>query len=621
MDTVDIHLENLEQAPKLQFCQQNSYLSSKQRCEMAVLHDALFQISRHIESDKMAASLAKYETLLRRTNQDEMLKNWGLTLAVYLDDFMAHLNDHDQMNFSEAAMLLQNSTTFYCKRVDVVHKIIQELVDEVNNLKGQEENAEGKKSGPTARRKKVGRSLELDDLQIMDFVVAEHSNDESIEKIVFRGVQKQIVLCTSMKALRKGGTSVAVYQSNGTMLGCKEEFRIFSRTYSDGTVNEDFNFDCEQIINRVDECQEDEDFDDIRDDSFHMDHEEMAPEAILPDPEPELSTVIPQITAVPLSPSLPVTAREFAAATKPKRKKNYDWEPFPFDLKARLKPFKVIHRIVLPKMIESEETTEEAQAVACRKRRRNKDKVKDEQAIFSAKLAWIDIAIDDGLVKANNRRIQIELETRKELNKSQMKALQSNIPDDDIDPFIGADDDHEPDDFENLMDDNEAAIHAAPLTQIDEIINEESPNLYGDEALKAIEKFKENRREHAIRATEVAKRVAAWHESIMPVLDAAESRSQFDVHEYGSRILTSFPDDDHKSFRPFRSVVVEQPKNEICRYFLSTLMLANTYNLEIRKSEPEPLAKDCVELRLITKVRHHEEMDEALRVAAEECGS
>uniref|UniRef100_A0A0A9W646 Condensin-2 complex subunit H2 n=1 Tax=Lygus hesperus TaxID=30085 RepID=A0A0A9W646_LYGHE len=454
----------------------------------------------------------------------------------------------------------------------------------------------------------------------MDYVPAEHSIDISIEKIAFRGVPAQIVLCTSMKALRKGGTSVTVYQSNGNMLGCKEEFRIFSKTYSDGTVNEDFNVDDETLINRVEECQEEEDYDDLRDDSFHMDHEEMVPEAILPEPESELSTRIPEMTALPLSPSLPITTKECRAAVRPTRKKNFDWEPFPFDVKVVCKPLKIIDRIAMHEMLESEETVEADQTVKSRKRKRKKDKEVDK-VVETVKLTWIDMAIKDGSVDANNNRIQLEIENRKKLCKSRAKAAQSNILDDQLDHVIEAEDDHEPDDFEGLIDDNDAAICSAPLTQVEEIISEELPDLYGDEALKAIEKFKENRREHANRATEVAKRVAAWHESIMPVLDAAESRSKFDVHEYGSRILTVFPDGDHKSFRPFRNVVVEQPKNEICRYFLSTLMLANTYNLEIRKSEPGPLVKDCVELRLITKVRHHEEMDEALRVTSEECGS
>ena len=43
-----------------------------------------------------------------------------------------------------------------------------------------------------------------------------------------------------------------------------------------------------------------------------------------------------------------------------------------------------------------------------------------------------------------------------------------------------------------------------------------------------------------IKSTDLAKRVAKWHDSIGPRLEEVEKRGNFDIHNYGSKILGSF---------------------------------------------------------------------------------
>ena len=42
----------------------------------------------------------------------------------------------------------------------------------------------------------------------------------------------------------------------------------------------------------------------------------------------------------------------------------------------------------------------------------------------------------------------------------------------------------------------------------------------------------------------MAKKVSRWHESIGPRLERVERRAAFDVHEYGTSILSKFPESD-----------------------------------------------------------------------------
>lgn len=146
--------------------------------------------------------------------------------------------------------------------------------------------------------------------------------------------------------------------------------------------------------------------------------------------------------------------------------------------------------------------------------------------------------------------------------------------------------------------------------------------------------------------------MSKWHEEIRPRLDRVEKRGNFDIHRYGSTVLGHFPDDNRKTTVSFGAVVKNMEREEVCRYFLSTLMLANTYNVELghdntnaqstavpppaspsistskspkkgknklqRKNAPptsvanwdSKLPMDDVELTLLSRRRPHEEMTE-----------
>lgn len=72
---------------------------------------------------------------------------------------------------------------------------------------------------------------------------------------------------------------------------------------------------------------------------------------------------------------------------------------------------------------------------------------------------------------------------------------------------------------------------------------------------------------------EIAVKVSAWHDSIRPHLEREEGRTNFDIHEYGSKILQKFPASHAKMSLTFGECVQNEARDEIPRYFLSSLLL------------------------------------------------
>lgn len=113
-----------------------------------------------------------------------------------------------------------------------------------------------------------------------------------------------------------------------------------------------------------------------------------------------------------------------------------------------------------------------------------------------------------------------------------------------------------------------------------------------------------------VNSSELARRVNKWRENITPKLNEEEGRRTFDIHSYGSQVLSYFPENGRKQTVPFSQIAQNHDSKEVSRLFLSCLMLANTYNIELSEEEPGDFAMDCLHLTLLSRVRHHEELEE-----------
>ncbi|MPC29539.1 Condensin-2 complex subunit H2 [Portunus trituberculatus] len=144
----------------------------------------------------------------------------------------------------------------------------------------------------------------------------------------------------------------------------------------------------------------------------------------------------------------------------------------------------------------------------------------------------------------------------------------------------------------------------------DSVASEEPATEYEALVLKWVADYV-NSAQESIKSTELEKRVNHWRKIVTPKLQAEEARTEFDIHRYGSKILSHFPSDGRKQTIPFKQLMVgEEDPREVARFFLSSLMLANSHNIELSKTSPDDMAMDCLELTLKSRVRHHEELEE-----------
>jgi len=69
--------------------------------------------------------------------------------------------------------------------------------------------------------------------------------------------------------------------------------------------------------------------------------------------------------------------------------------------------------------------------------------------------------------------------------------------------------------------------------------------------------------------------VAEWERYIRPKLKVAHDRGHFDIHEIGTEILKSFPQNSARVTLQFEQFAADKPKTDIPRYFLASLELVS----------------------------------------------
>ena len=114
--------------------------------------------------------------------------------------------------------------------------------------------------------------------------------------------------------------------------------------------------------------------------------------------------------------------------------------------------------------------------------------------------------------------------------------------------------------------------------------------------------------------TKLTKRVGVWQAGLAPLLDEQERRPEFDIHSYGRKILEKISNkvEQNQSVRKristgekklestsieFSTIVAEDGEDyEVCRLFLSTLMLCNCGNVAVCHGEDLSMGSLSIEL-------------------------
>ncbi|XP_029351113.1 condensin-2 complex subunit H2 [Echeneis naucrates] len=101
--------------------------------------------------------------------------------------------------------------------------------------------------------------------------------------------------------------------------------------------------------------------------------------------------------------------------------------------------------------------------------------------------------------------------------------------------------------------------------------------------------------------TALSRRVKDWEDKIRPELVLQEDQAAFDIHDYGDRIVDTLNRVGNR--RPFSSVVYGLDNFEACKYLLASLQLANDYTVEIDSADGLEESLDSMGLTLLSTHR------------------
>ncbi|KAG7497550.1 hypothetical protein JOB18_039638 [Solea senegalensis] len=111
----------------------------------------------------------------------ELAKNWDVDVASELNDYLEELDEmcimfdggRIQLNFAEAALLVQGSTCIYSKKVELLHTLVYQTLEYINNKnKNQERN---KQSSESQNVDSAISQSDADDIDVFTVMDAEAS--------------------------------------------------------------------------------------------------------------------------------------------------------------------------------------------------------------------------------------------------------------------------------------------------------------------------------------------------------------------------------------------------------------------------------------------------------------
>ena len=571
------------------------------------------------------------------------------------------------VNFAQAALVLQGTASVYSKKVDFLWQMVLKTTDLLRNQKNDDSNTgagdgQGAEDGRRGRRKNVDmtREFELLTTEIGKNIDLKLDEEESISE---RKNALNFIYVTPRQLIEKEGSEqksvkvnlyMGVSQAKWDLLAAKEDFRINGQyVVQTGYLGEELNVD-NNYLNLVNDetvgaCSSEAtinhslDNDDVgnidEEAPAAVDEDVMETEPVTADDDANVSVMSERAVGhqnvdnddADMISSPPPLVKQSAPRPAADPEPVFDpWEPLdPHQDKSTPRPIKVKKTFRLPPSLKSKKQRE----IEPISEYLNKEMTIDlhKPGLFP----YLPSSLSGLAHDEYERRKERERNSRKERLLRRSEAQRNLFPDNDHNNM------HEQDEFNNddgndfdagdeVANDNDDIIDNAE-GNVDDDLDLPNPHVggdvgalivgdidlqsdkdgSGDESLsyeemvaKKVEEFVAQSREF-MRSSELAMKVANWHEMIGPRLETVERRNAFDIHSYGSSILNNFSQDRKEV--TFNSVVRGQKPEEksrlvntskqqqqqylslftfyFLRYFLSMLMLANTENVEISTTE------------------------------------
>ncbi|CAL8277450.1 unnamed protein product [Gadus morhua 'NCC'] len=578
----------------------------------------------------------------------ELTKNWDIDVASELNDYLEELDEiciafdggKIQLNFAEAALLIQGSTCIYSKKVELLYSLVFQTMDYINDKKQRRDKQAG------AADKEVEGDHEADDNDDGDFMYQEidsstadmsHESDSTAPVHVAPLAPEALILPETHEKQKLPLISV-----KGEVLGSHKDFRI--NTYIPGaqdlillthglaafTAAEggpdagghnagghslsqppqeepvDVTAAPEAPGNHV--ADGDDDFMPLQDPGEEMDQ--------TPEEHIERQQAPSEGRMLRERPNPQAAQKETEERSKGQQERANAWQLHnPYDVFAVDKPLKTGKCYKVPDGLND----------GGKRKRKRPDALQDFRSWFTGlfnppehKLKGGPASTDLNYVYLS--KVKEKMKTRKRINRKAGVVVsdeelrrtflqpagegaqreggeEEDGPEENRLDLQGGDDDGSDNDHEPL-DDVPAGFGGGddfimPGSQGDELS-------YEDLVRKSVEQYLVNSKGYA-QETALSRRVKEWGDKLRPDLVMQEERPTFDIHDYSDRIVAALGDVGRS--RSLASVVGGLDNFEVCKYMLAALQLANDYTVEISSTPGLEESVDTMGLTLLTTHR------------------
>ncbi|XP_028427033.1 condensin-2 complex subunit H2 isoform X2 [Perca flavescens] len=546
----------------------------------------------------------------------ELTKNWEIDVASELNDYLDELDDmcitfdggKTRLNFAEAALLIQGSACIYSKKVELLHSLVYQTLDYINdrNKKGNKQTAAAKGAADSAVSDHDGDDDEAE-FSPLDIDASENSpKADSDTTVSVAPLPPEALIPTETFEKQK----LPLISVTGDVPCSQKDFRINLFIPGDedlillvsGSAGSMLDHDLHPADSLYRPPPRDAAAPDVADDFLPLEENNMEldqnPEEHV-DRHQELDQNPEEYVDRHQTPSEGRMIRE-RRQVQDDRVARTETPPPPVDVWAlhdayavfgEDKPFKSGKCYKVPDGLDDGGKRKRKRPAALQDFRSwfrgifNPPEQKLKNGPKFTDLNYIYLSTMKDKLKTRKRiyRRAGVLVSDEELRKTFLQLEEAGPQQQGEEPedgfrhpdLLGGDDasdnEHEafPDDLPAEFNGGADAISPGALR--DELSYEDLVKLRVEQLVKNCRGYTQE--------TALSRRVKDWEDMVRPELLLQEQRSVFDIHDYGDRIVGALGAVGQR--RSFAAVVAGLDNFEACKYLLASLQLANDYTVEV----------------------------------------
>ncbi|XP_058480406.1 condensin-2 complex subunit H2 isoform X2 [Solea solea] len=539
----------------------------------------------------------------------ELAKNWDVDVASELNDYLEELDEmciefdggRIQLNFAEAALLVQGSTCIYSKKVELLHTLVYQTLEYINNKnKNLERN---KQSSESQNVDSAVSQSDADDIDVFTVMDAE----ASAYSLKPEGKTAVEVVRLPPDALVTPGS----FEKNKfPMISLKGE--VFC-SLKDFKMNLFFPGDKGQIFLTYGSRNQDSHLDHVLNLDQDLDHHQQEEQGVLAPPTGDATVGVAIVEDcgheddfVPLNDVMDVDQE---AEEHVERQQVNVWALHdPYVCFGEEKPLKTGKSYKVPNGLDDRGKRKRKQAPA----------LQDFRSWFTGtfdppehKLRHGPTFTDLNYIFLNTIKEKLRSQRRifrrtgvmvsdEELKKTLLQPEEEGAePVDEFrhaDLLLGGGDNDDNSDSEQGAFPDDFPAEFGGGDDISPDANNEDLS-YEDLVRLRIEQLVVNCQGYT-QETELSRRVKEWEDMIRPELAMQEERPIFDIHDYGDRIVAALG--SVGSRQEFSSIVHGLDNFEACKYMLASLQLANDNTVDVDSAEGLEDSLDSMGLTLLS---------------------